>query len=264
MEPAGNGGIVSPIGDMYKWHVALLGDAVLSAEAKRKAFTPHIREGEGADSFYGYGWALFKTPRGTNLIAHNGGDGVSAADFLRFVDEGVVVYGASNVSDILAWQVTPKFAEIVFGGDVVVPPAVTDLSVAALGRAAGTYVLRSGDELQLAVEDGHLLATPVGQGVADLLWPRRSDTVARFAELNRRTKQIVEQSRRGELEPLRQAFGGQVGPKFFERQQETQRDQEQRLGAFKSVTRAQYHCGTRGPRVHSRAAQFERGGQLVE
>ena len=36
----------------------------------------------------GYGWTIFKTRRGTKLIAHNGGNGIFAADFRRYVDEG--------------------------------------------------------------------------------------------------------------------------------------------------------------------------------
>jgi CubicO group peptidase (beta-lactamase class C family) len=39
----------------------------------------HVQEGENADSYYGYGWAIFQTPRNTRLIAHNGGNSIFAA-----------------------------------------------------------------------------------------------------------------------------------------------------------------------------------------
>ena len=54
----GNGGIHSTIGDMYRWHLALNADQILSSQAKEKYFAPHADEGSG-DSFYGYGWVRF-------------------------------------------------------------------------------------------------------------------------------------------------------------------------------------------------------------
>jgi CubicO group peptidase (beta-lactamase class C family) len=62
-----NGGVISTVGDLYKWHQALEGEAILSKEAKAKIFTPHVAEDEEGRSHYGYGWAIFKTPRGTRL-----------------------------------------------------------------------------------------------------------------------------------------------------------------------------------------------------
>jgi len=48
-----NGGIHSTIGDMYKWHVALAGEAILSKAAKKKYYEPYVAEGPRALSFYG-------------------------------------------------------------------------------------------------------------------------------------------------------------------------------------------------------------------
>ncbi len=117
-----NGGILSTLGDMYRWHCALEGRQILSEKAKKAMFTPHVQEGENADSHYGYGWAIFTTPRNTRLVAHNGGNTIFAADMLRFVDEGVVIIGFSNTAGKPAWRVTEAVAHIVFGEDVP-PPA---------------------------------------------------------------------------------------------------------------------------------------------
>lgn len=93
----GSGGFLSTIGDLYKWHKALKGEKLFSKAAKEKIFTPYIREGEGAKSFYGYGWAIFTTPRQTRLIAHNGNvNDVFEADFRRYVDEDVVYIIMTN------------------------------------------------------------------------------------------------------------------------------------------------------------------------
>lgn len=117
----GNGGILSTVKDMHQWHKALEGNAVLGEEEKELYYHPHVREGENADSFYGYGWALFTTPRGTQLIAHNGGNPYFSADFLRYVDEDVVIIALANTSSYRAWKVSEALARIVFGYDYTLP-----------------------------------------------------------------------------------------------------------------------------------------------
>lgn len=91
-----NGGILSTVGDLYKWHLALESEKILSKEAKEKYFAPHIAEQPEAISFYGYGWVNEKTPRGTTLIWHDGGNGYFYADFRRYIDEKVVYIIATN------------------------------------------------------------------------------------------------------------------------------------------------------------------------
>ncbi len=108
-----NGGIHSTLGDMYKWHLALEGTDILSNEAKKKYFAPHVNEGFG-DSFYGYGWVTFKTPRGTKLLAHNGGNMIFSADFRRYVDEHVVIFHATNSSKYRPDAVSNGLARIIF------------------------------------------------------------------------------------------------------------------------------------------------------
>lgn len=102
-----NGGIMSTARDMYNWVEALHDHTVLDNASIRQIFTPHVKE-EG-DSHYGYGWAIFETPRGTRLIAHNGGNGVQFADVLWYADEGVTIVLLSNASargmQETAWKV---------------------------------------------------------------------------------------------------------------------------------------------------------------
>ena len=104
-----NGGILSTTHDMADWVDALRTNKVLARGSTDAMCTPHIEEGEGAGSFYGYGWALFKTRRGTRLITHNGGNGIQFADVLWFADEGVTVVLMSNANkrgmQDMAWEV---------------------------------------------------------------------------------------------------------------------------------------------------------------
>lgn len=92
----GNGGILSTVGDMYKWHQALLTDDILNATAKKKYYAPHIPEDDSGRSHYGYGWAILPTPRETTLVTHNGGNGIFFADFLRYLSEDITIVMLSN------------------------------------------------------------------------------------------------------------------------------------------------------------------------
>jgi hypothetical protein len=100
---------------MYKWYLALSGNRILSARAKEKLFMPHVPESPERTSFYGYGWALFKTARGTKLIAHTGGiNDYFKADLRMYVDEGVAYFVAGNTAEITAHAASQGIAKIIF------------------------------------------------------------------------------------------------------------------------------------------------------
>jgi CubicO group peptidase (beta-lactamase class C family) len=190
----GNGGIASTIGDMYRWHLALLGEKILSAAAKQKAFTPYVREGDNAESFYGYGWALFKTPRGTNLITHNGGDGTFTAEMLRYIDEGVVIYGASNEASAPIWEATGQLGQIVFGTEPapVPPPPVKATNHASLASVEGSYRLPSGARFRISVGDNRLIVTPESQEGVEVLASMREAHQKRMADALQRTAELLQ------------------------------------------------------------------------
>src|SRR5918998_2744094 len=91
----GNGGLLSTARDMFRWHVALRGDQVLSKSAKDKMFKPHVPEEEGGDTYYGYGWVVSPTDEG-RIVWHDGGNGWSLGIMARFPDQGAMVFWVSN------------------------------------------------------------------------------------------------------------------------------------------------------------------------
>jgi CubicO group peptidase (beta-lactamase class C family) len=93
----GKGDIHSSVEDLYKWHVALKNNAVLASETRRIQETPYVAENDEQTSFYGYGWAVSQSSRDTKIVAHNGSNGLYFADFVRFVDDDVVVIYITNV-----------------------------------------------------------------------------------------------------------------------------------------------------------------------
>jgi CubicO group peptidase (beta-lactamase class C family) len=232
-----NGGVLSTVGDLYKWHQALEGEAVLSKEAKAKIFTPHVPEDEEGSSHYGYGWAIFKTPRNTRLIAHNGGNGIFNADFRRYVDEGIVILIGSNRSDFPSIPAVGPISRLIFGADYAAPPAVTRVDPAAIRKLAGTYELPAGGRLVLAASESPsgwpgVRVTPEGKDAFLLLAGGAKDDAN--AEREARLLSALEKSRKGEFGPLAETFGAplaQVEP----RARETMARMERENGPFKSL-----------------------------
>ncbi len=93
----GKGDIHSTVEDLYKWHVALKNNVVLASETRLVQETPYVAENDEMTSFYGYGWAISQSNRNTNIVAHNGSNGLYFADFVRFIDDDVVVIYMTNV-----------------------------------------------------------------------------------------------------------------------------------------------------------------------
>lgn len=193
----GNGGILSTTEDMYKWHLALSGDAVLSAGAKEKLYTPFLND-------YAYGWDVLKTEHGT-LIQHNGGSMLgNSAEFMRFVDADVVIvlfcnqsYGEGPLSEV----VKEKIQALVFGGDVTIPPPVMKGEPSFLPKFEGDYELASGGRLSASVDNRVLRITAQGQDAINLLVFPESDLAVcnRFNDLSVR---IFEAAVKGDYEPF--------------------------------------------------------------
>jgi CubicO group peptidase (beta-lactamase class C family) len=92
----GKGDIHSTIEDLYKWHVALKNNVVLTSKAKEIQETPYVAENDKMTSYYGYGWAISQSNRDTKIVAHNGSNGLYFADFVRFIDDDVVIIYITN------------------------------------------------------------------------------------------------------------------------------------------------------------------------
>jgi CubicO group peptidase (beta-lactamase class C family) len=91
----GNGGLLSSARDMYRFHRALAGDALLDRDAKAKMFKAHHPIGLPGYGGYvtGYGWVI--TPDGA-LATHSGGNDWSYGVNVRNVHGDLMVFWISN------------------------------------------------------------------------------------------------------------------------------------------------------------------------
>lgn len=87
--------MLSTARDMFRWHVALRGEKILTRQAKQKLFKPYVPETEAGDSHYGYGWVIQRSRFG-RVAWHNGGNGWSFGMLTRFLDREVMVFWIGN------------------------------------------------------------------------------------------------------------------------------------------------------------------------
>ena len=152
----GNGGVLSTVGDLYRWHLALNGNHLLSESEKKKLFTPYVLESPGGPTSYGYGWVIQKTNRGTTVAWHNGGTDEGFTSYIgRYLDENAVIIFLSN--------------SILGGGPYAIPPAPLPTPDNELERYRGTYRMSSGGALVVSVANGCLSLQAQGRDAVGLL-----------------------------------------------------------------------------------------------
>lgn len=147
-----NGGILSTVGDMYKWSVALKNNTVLSESAKQKYFTPYVKEYEDGNSYYGYGWVVQKSPMNTTTIWHNGGNGVYNAIMSMDLDEDITIIISSNIAGKISDDYALKINNILHGN-------FPELDEKLIAQYQGTYQLPSGAKIQVSINENNELIT---------------------------------------------------------------------------------------------------------
>jgi CubicO group peptidase (beta-lactamase class C family) len=208
----GNGGLYSTIADLQRWMVALQGDTVLPASARRRLFQPQALvtanyAGSGSPLHYGYGWYTWKQPSGKTLVWHLGGNGVTNAAIRWHVDDQTLLVYASNVSEFHDPRYpVPAVERMLTDAAVEMPPLVVPLTRQRLASYAGTYRTANGAALTLAVNRSFLEVTGEGQEAFAFAIDGQWLSSAHFDTLNARTAEILEASRARRFDAIAQFF----------------------------------------------------------
>ncbi len=235
-ELRGNGGLATTLDDFARWERALTSRAVLTDSSRRKFMTGYVNEGPMGRSQYAYGWAVTKSARGTNLVMHNGGNGIYVAEFNRFVDEGVTLFVTSTNSQLPATPMIAALEHIVFGEAYALPPARAAVARTALEAAAGRYRVGGGATLVLRATENGLTAEAIGQAAFSLLGSGDSSSAPGAAALSARTDTIIRAVIAGNVGPLMAANGDGADSATVRRQEQGMMAQRiQRFGEFRSV-----------------------------
>jgi CubicO group peptidase (beta-lactamase class C family) len=259
----GNGGVLSTTGDLYRWHLALSGDRVLSRPEREKLVTPYVREGHATPSRYAYGWSIVPGPTGGRVASHTGGNGVFDTDVLRYLDDDAVIVASSNRTDFSAVTVAPHLENRLFGLPDPEPPATASLDSARLRRCAGTYVLAGGERLlAVAAGDGLRISAEGPAGLALLLAGQDDEERQRMRDRGEKVDAALAGARRGDFAPLADLFGlevEQVEPRF----RKVMRQFERELGAWTGHTVLGSASAVGYPFTYARLT-FERGTRLAQ
>jgi CubicO group peptidase (beta-lactamase class C family) len=202
----GNGGILSTTGDMYRWYVALKGDAVLPSDEKKKMWTPFLND-------YAYGWDVIEMADGGKMIRHDGGSGMgNSAVMTWLVDDDVLLvvlcnqsYGGGPLFEVIEEKVLAMIRGDTFDVPAVRPADQWDAG--DLKRYEGSYELPGGGRIEAQVENGALQLTATDQAAIDaLLFPVERAEAAHSA-LNARARALLAAAISGDDAP----FEGELG-----------------------------------------------------
>jgi CubicO group peptidase (beta-lactamase class C family) len=142
----GAGGIVSTVGDMYRWIVAIEKGAIVSEESRRKLFAPRGTSREA------YGWHVGTAPWGATFIDKGGASADFASHVLCYPDDHLVVIWASNdLRQHWGRTLNATIPAAALGRDTPLPPPVArarpELAplVGAYDAETGAVYLRAGE-----------------------------------------------------------------------------------------------------------------------
>lgn len=114
-----NGGLEASLDEMFLWINGFSKHTVLGENSIQKMFTEHIlEEGNGGQSFFGYGCNLSKSKRNTRVISNGGSNGIYFARIVRYPEEGVVFYMVTNEAEINTSMVLPNILQLYFLGKI--------------------------------------------------------------------------------------------------------------------------------------------------
>ncbi|MCC2605727.1 serine hydrolase domain-containing protein [Planctobacterium marinum] len=106
----GGGGILSTVGDMTLWHLALMNNSVLSDKSQSLMYTPYVNEDEEG-FYYGYGWSVVPRDNKEPLIWHNGMSFFGKAEYWRFPESGLMIFVSSHKESVSPWHLANSISK---------------------------------------------------------------------------------------------------------------------------------------------------------
>ena len=153
--PAGAGGLITTVRDLYRWDRALYADEVLGAEMRQAYFTPTADMGPGAG--YAYGWAVAEIS-GREYDLHGGGINGFNTFVLRYPAEELYVVVLSNVESAPTQAIAQGLTAIALGNPYDMPGqhSAVDVDPATLERYTGLYQVTPDVVVDVTTDSGRL------------------------------------------------------------------------------------------------------------
>jgi CubicO group peptidase (beta-lactamase class C family) len=106
------GAMVSTVGNLAKWNIALDGDELLNAATKPAMWTAAANTQSRAAK-YGFGWFI-DVVEGHNNVGHGGSTSGFSASLQRFPDDKLAVIILTNTDEQIATTLAKKIATFYF------------------------------------------------------------------------------------------------------------------------------------------------------
>jgi CubicO group peptidase (beta-lactamase class C family) len=153
--PAGAGGLITTVSDIYRWDRALYAGAVLNAAARQAYFTPSADMGRGIS--YAYGWAVAEKG-GRRFDLHSGGINGFSSFVLRYPAEQLYVVVLSNVESAPTQAVAEGLMAIALGDPYELPGQyhAANVDPAIYEKYVGRYEIARGVVTDVTTEAGRL------------------------------------------------------------------------------------------------------------
>jgi CubicO group peptidase (beta-lactamase class C family) len=205
----GPGGVVSTARDLFRWHLALSDERVLSAAEKAKMTAKQTAADDAP--FYGYGWFITETADKRPLLFH-GGDNLGYHSEFRWypADDRVIVVVTNqdrlgiDGGAVQKRVVANAISKILSGAEPPAPPETVRMTDAELRKFAGDYPLEDGSQIRVWFDAGHLVAGADGQAAIDRLAGLEPDPAR--TEANRRAAAVLEAVIAGKLDDAKKVL----------------------------------------------------------
>lgn len=186
---AGNGEMVSSVGDLYQWVQVLQTEDLLTTDLKQKG---HLNPDDG----------LFFAG-GSDAHDYN-------AALVYFPEEDFLITGMSNQGDYRAEFVGAQIYNRLQGEDLPIPAETSSLDADTIPDYVGTYQLESGGQIVIRAGNGSLIVGARGQDAVNVLVPTREEFYERFAEFTDKTDWLLSHLQSGD----NAAIIDELGPDF--------------------------------------------------
>lgn len=151
------GSIFSTTGDLYRWHMALEGNSILSQAQKERAFSP-VRNN------YGYGWDI-DSLEGKRRLSHGGGIPGFIVKISRIPEDDICIILLSNASDVKIDEMSKNIYSILYNKPYDLPKETPTIKIPeeTLKQFVGVFEIQPGYNVTFIVRDGALVASLPGQ-----------------------------------------------------------------------------------------------------
>jgi CubicO group peptidase (beta-lactamase class C family) len=206
----GNGGTLSTLPDMYRFHLALEGNLLLSDASKVK---------------------LFPQDRPLILV---GGNGIHEFAYFRDPSQKLVILAASTDAGLKATDLAKPLRAIIGSRNILAPPKTIAITTAGIAALPGKYVLPTGSYFVVSNSPDALLLSPRGAEAFHLISAGAAPDPERAAAVTSRMIEILKAAENGDYSPWSQAFGGDVPVDAIKaRQEPLKRTRESKFGPYK-------------------------------